>query len=816
MTRSRRPHRRATALIALLGLTALPASATATEGNLYRYGPSVWGVSSPFSASWQGTAMMVQAPEVASIATGNRWEMNWGCPVAGSEVSHVAFGGLRTAAASSLEVRVTGNRQTLWAIPDVQLPQSPAGGRQYVVALPGGHCNVHLALAQVENRAQHKRTWFIDSPGVYVRDLTAPGVGIRHVSSGWFNATPRSLVVGWSTGDNFGSDGVGLQQIHVGGHRVWAGSPGVGDHEIAADISSIGDGTHQLSVQAAGDGTAAGAATAAVRIDRTAPATGTAAPRHPGTPRVVALSWSAHDATSGVATSRAEIAHGGGWVTLAEAGAGQAAPAVAVPAGVPDGVHAWRVSATDHAGNARTVAGQGSIVVDTTPPSLSGDVPGGWARTAALRARIDDNLADEIGLGDIEVDINTAADGRDTGNWVRVLTTRPQPGESILPLDLAGLGDGIHLVRARARNGGPFGASLSSEQTLALRIDRTGPSVTGATFTPAQGGLLRASWSAEDAHSGVARAVVQRADGDQWRTLGQGDAAGGAGSLVVDASTLGAGRHRVRSVAVDAAGNSGVAEGVATVPEEAATGGGATARPGGGETAGQPGFGSGAADPWARLRSARLHLAVPGARATPARGGRSVLVRTTSVGRPVIVRGRLLDAGGRPVAGAEIEARGHRGVVMARGRTSRTGAVRLRLRPEAGGAIRVGVPAGGTLLPARAARDVRLRVRARVVLRRMHASVRTGDTVLFAGRVYPAPARLGMAGRKGVVLEWRDPLRGVWRPVVNARVRPNGTFSVPWRFALRGVAVPLRARVPAEIGWPLLPAVSPRMVVTPR
>jgi hypothetical protein len=130
--------------------------------------------------------------------------------------------------------------------------------------------------------------------------------------------------------------------------------------------------------------------------------------------------------------------------------------------------------------------------------------------------------------------------------------------------------------------------------------------------------------------------------------------------------------------------------------------------------------------------------------------------------------------------------------------------------------LRVGVPAGRELLPARADRDVQLQVRARVVMRRMRASVRTGDTVVFSGRVHPAPGRLGMAGRKGVVLEWRDPLRGVWRPVVNARVRPNGSFSVPWRFALRGVTVPVRARVPAEIGWPLLPAVSQRMVVVPR
>lgn len=812
MTRSRRPARRAATLIALLGLASLPAGAVATDGNLYRYGPSVWGISSPFSASWQGTAMMVQAPEVTSIATGNKWEMNWGCPVGGSEISHVVFGGLRTAPASSLEVRVTGNRQTLWAIPDGWLPQSPAGGQQYSVALPGGHCNVHLALTQVENRQQHKRTWFLDNPGVYVRDLTAPGVGIRHVSSGWFNATPRALVVGWSTSDNFGSDGVGLQQIHVGGHRVWAGSPGVGDHEISADIASIGDGTHQLSVQAAGDGTGAGAASSVVRIDRSAPTIGTTAPQHPGTPRAAMLSWTAADATSGVATSRAEIAHGGGWVTLAEAGAGATARTVSVPAAIADGVHVWRVIAADVAGNSRTTTGQGSIIVDTTAPTLAAELPGDWVRSAALRARIDDNLAGELGLGDIEVDVNAAADGGGGGEWVRVLTTRPKPGESVVPLDLGAVTDGVHLVRARARNGGPFGGSLVTERTLTLRLDRTGPSVSGVVFQAAPGGLMRASWSAEDVHSGVARAVVQWADGDTWRTLGQGDARDGAGNLVVDATTVAPGQHRMRVVAVDAAGNTGMTDAAASVPPGATS----SARTEGGAASGESGFGSSAADPWARLRSARLHLAVPGARVTPARGGRTVLVRTTAVGRPVAVRARLLDASRRPIAGAEVEARGHRGVVLARGRTSRTGAVQLTVRPEAGGTLRVGVPAGGVLLPARGERDVQLRVRARVVMRRVPRSVRTGDTILFAGRVHPAPGRLGMAGRKGVVLEWRDPLRGVWRPVVNARVRPNGTFSVPWRFALRGVAVPLRARVPAEIGWPLLPAVSQRMVVVPR
>ena len=41
--------------------------------------------------------------------------------------------------------------------------------------------------------------------------------------------------------------------------------------------------------------------------------------------------------------------------------------------------------------------------------------------------------------------------------------------------------------------------------------------------------------------------------------------------------------------------------------------------------------------------------------------------------------------------------------------------------------------------------------------------------VLFTGRLSPSPAELGFGSRKTVVLEWMDPLRRTWRPVVNVR-----------------------------------------------
>ena len=191
-------------------------------------------MSGQFSASvLPGPVWQVQAPALAPAAAINHWEMNWGCPVPGSEVAAVLFGALRTAPASSMEIRVTGDRRVLWSEGDVAMPQSPAGGRGYDVRLPGGQCNVHLALSQVEQRAQHARVYFIDNPRILVRDVAAPSVAVREVSSGWLNGSAPLGVV-WATSDNFGDDGLGQQRVVVGGRVLWAGAPGQGEHAVVA------------------------------------------------------------------------------------------------------------------------------------------------------------------------------------------------------------------------------------------------------------------------------------------------------------------------------------------------------------------------------------------------------------------------------------------------------------------------------------------------------------------------------------------------------------------------------------------------------
>ncbi len=95
-------------------------------------------------------------------------------------------------------------------------------------------------------------------------------------------------------------------------------------------------------------------------------------------------------------------------------------------------------------------------------------------------------------------------------------------------------------------------------------------------------------------------------------------------------------------------------------------------------------------------------------------------------------------------------------------------------------------------------------MRPRVGIAASRTLARAGGQVVFTGRVAPAPRDLRITAAKGVVLEWRDPVRHAWRPVVNARLRPDGTFTIPWTFGVAGLTIPFRAVVPSEVGWPLL------------
>jgi len=785
--------RHRTALVAAAVLAALPSAAVANEGALYPYGSSIWAVSAPFTARViDGPSWQIQVA-AATPQVGNHWEMNWGCPVPGSEIAAVRFDALRTQAASSLEVQVTGDRVPLWREPDSGMPVSPAGGRSYDIGLPGGQCNVHLVLRQAEARAQHARGYFIGGPRILVRDLTAPSVGIRGLTRTWIGAG-GSLRADWSVSDNFGSDGVGQQRIVVAGQVRWAGAPGAGNHGVDVGLDGVPDGAQPVQIVADGDGTAAGSAGDTIHVDRTAPRAtdlqGTAV-----APGVVTLSWRATDATSGVVASRAQVnaatdgGTSGDWRDIGGPGGAGAQSVVGAPP-VGDGAHAWRIVTTDAAGNTAVTPSPHPVVVDAHAPAVQlHDVPTGWVGRLDLDLTATDALQSVLGIGATEVDVNAAADGGESGEWLRRAGSATPPGRRVLPVPLTGLASGRHAVRVTVRNGGPFSA-LATEARTMVRVDLDAPAISRAVFSPGGDRPMTVAWAASDAHSGVAEATLQWRQGPAWRSLGSAAASNGAGSMTVDASALPNGQRSVRLVIADAAGN-------------------VTSRTGTVEISGA-GVGSTTSDPLGRLRTAHLMLRVPGARVQRGAAG-AVLVRRIAAGGAVTVRGVLLDRRARAIVGAEVQARGHRGRVIGRGLTVRGGRFSFTARPNAGGAVRVGVAVGRELLPRRANAALRLEVRPRLDLAASASVVFAGGTVLFTGRLSPGPGDLGFGSRKTVVLEWRDPLRRAWRPVVNARLREDGTFAIPWAFNLQGLTIPVRVTVPQDAGWPLL-AVTSRTV----
>ena len=300
---------------------------------------------------------------------------------------------------------------------------------------------------------------------------------------------------------------------------------------------------------------------------------------------------------------------------------------------------------------------------------------------------------------------------------------------------------------------------------------------------------MTVAWAAYDAHSGVAAATLQWRQGRTWRSLGSAGASDGAGSMAVDvvgpaerAAGRAAGRRRRRR-------QRGVQDG-----------------DGGDQRGGRRQH---------RLRPARPAPHRPPrwcgsrARASQRAGAGPSWCGAWSRRGAVTIRGVLLDRSGR----ADRRRRGA-GARVSRPRdrawahtSAAAGSPSLRGRTPAGSSGSAWRRAGSSC---RAARDatVRLEVRPRLEFASSSDAVSAGGTVLFSGRLSPSPGDLGFGSRKTVVLEWLDPLRRTWRPVVNARLRRDGTFAIPWAFNLRGLTIPMRVTVPQDVGWPLLAATS--------
>jgi hypothetical protein len=349
-------------------------------------------------------------------------------------------------------------------------------------------------------------------------------------------------------------------------------------------------------------------------------------------------------------------------------------------------------------------------------------------------------------------------------------------------------------------------------------VDDPSPPVGGVTgsATDAQtwSGSMRFGLNAADVGGGLFRAVVE-VDGADAVLVPLGDSAGTCrdigpdpslnefaaaqpcplrvdnGSLDVDTAKLPQGRHAVRILLEDAAGNRTTIFGPLTrnITSSAAIG------PGSDPALRGAANGDGASEPatltahWGR------------------RGSRTLLV--SRFGRTHVVRGRLRTVDGAPIANAALDVVSKTTAVNARElgkrvgpRTGNDGSWYLVLPRRVSSrdvTFRYRSHVNDTIASATA--SVRLRVRAGLRLAIHPRRARQGQTIRFSGRLLGGPLP---RGGKQVVLMARAS-RGAWVRFNVVRTDGRGQFRAVYRFQQPGVALyRFRALSLSEAAYPYL------------
>jgi hypothetical protein len=632
--------------------------------------------------------------------------------------------------------------------------------------------------------------------GIYV-DRTPPSATAPVTSDA---GDPGVATVQWSAGD--ATSNVASSQIEVNtaadgtalGAWTSVGLPVHGSGSLVAgrvDLTKFASGIHAIRVRVTDNaGNAAYSAPGTVVVDTTPPVI-TINPAPPTDHiRTLPLTLTLADDLAahwglGNTTIEANTAPDGGvtgtWVALhgpAILAAGQHRLSLPLT-GLIDGPHRVRITTTNGGvSGGKLVTSTNFVVnVDQTSPTLtdvsfrhSGPdrVDVGWigsdARAGVARAKVE---------------------WLDGSVW-RVLTDAPAAnGIGAAVLDISQLPAGAHQLRLAVSDAAGNTSTVVAAASVAT--DHTPPALTGLRL---EGGPpWRLSWHIDAAEAGACATKVlvsgPQTDG-QWREIATATTELGPHSLILPLDGFAPGAYRVQVSVCDAVGNTATVE-TAGLLLKAPTGAPAVVT---------------ATRVASRLTDARLTVRLPGRRAVTV-GGRPRFTTRVDYGQRVRLTGRLLDAQGVPIAAAELQVR-IADTVAGSARTNSAGAFSMSIKPGRSGLAQVLVLTDSGLVAVHANADLRIRVSPTVTLAASsRTAVALGAPITFRGRVAPGPASIVGKHRKTVTLEWRDPSRRTWRPVVNTTVNGDGTFSIAWRFQARGQRIPMRVRVPAELGWNL-------------
>jgi Bacterial Ig domain len=448
-------------------------------------------------------------------------------------------------------------------------------------------------------------------------------------------------------------------------------------------------------------------------------------------------------------------------------------------------------------------------LIDRTPPVLSR--PGAlYSPTQNVFSWAEEDL--HAGLdpaAGYTLEVNTSPNQTYDGAWVAMPFMPSGEGAQTATIPAPVISPGAHAVRVRVAD------KAGNEATQHLGIaynDTTPPSVTSVRVADAP---TAASQSVELTYlfsdgsgSGFEPAAPTALTTESGATvLWEGFHHMPGGDNRIRAHLPGPKTYRLVMRMTDRVGNVGVSAPITVVAPARGVAGPNTPLSAGPDGAGSPALLD------VPRPALRMNLSLVGARV---RGG--VAVARIVHGQSVTVRGTLTTASGRAERREEIEVRDPSGRMLGRATTDGSGRFRVTVAPHTGGDLRVGIPLGGgrLALPTSSA-TVRIVVRPKVTLSASTRDAVAGASpVVFTGRVSPGPGTLKGTPRKRVVLEWLDPLRREWRPVLNGYAGADGRYRFSWRFGVPGFSIPMRVSVPAELGWPFAPVVSRVVTVVVR
>jgi chitinase len=337
--------------------------------------------------------------------------------------------------------------------------------------------------------------------GLYdLRTVAVDGAGNSGTSSPVYNrrvdntapsatlTPPAALLRGTITLDSTTADGAGsgVQSVRYEYKLSSAGSWSTACTSSSSPFSctfntaSVADGLYDFRAVAI-DGVALTGTSAAVtsrRIDNTGPTAVTLAPVASPLQNTVALTGTATDTGSGMASLQFQYAPAGtgSWTDICT---DTAAPYTCSfnTTTVADGLYDLRTLATDQAGNTTASATQTNLRIDNTGPAVAITSPAAGPVRGTIT--ISGTATDGVGVSTTTFQYRQGA-----GAWQTICTDVTAP-YSCPGFDTAGLADGTYELRMQATD---TLTHTSTSATVTIQIDNTAP--TAADVQAANGGTL--------------------------------------------------------------------------------------------------------------------------------------------------------------------------------------------------------------------------------------------------------------------------------------------------------------------------------------